>query len=208
MTDMRWSSRFLSERRQARHYRSGRVFIAGDAAHVHSPLGGQGMNTGIGDAMNLGWKLVAAVDGSAPPWLLDSYENERHPVGALVLRMTDAFNQVVLGSSKVQRLLRAVVIGTLTRVPRTRRLVRELLSGIGIAYKRRRGDDRMVGRRMPDIDCNGKRLYELLRDREVRVGHGHARRDRQARRRPRRRKASRASRRRPGPAGQLCGMGQ
>ena len=163
MTDMRWSSRFLSERKQARHYRSGRVFIAGDAAHVHSPLGGQGMNTGIGDAMNLGWKLVAAVDGSAPPWLLDSYENERHPVGALVLRMTDAFNQVVLGSSKVQRLLRAVVIGTLTRVPRTRRLVRELLSGIGIAYKRRRGDDRMVGRRMPDIDCNGKRLYELLR---------------------------------------------
>ena len=106
MTDMRWSSRFLSERRQARHYRSGRVFIAGDAAHVHSPLGGQGMNTGIGDAMNLGWKLVAAVNGSAPPWLLDSYENERHPVGALVLRMTDAFNQVVLGSSKVQRLLR------------------------------------------------------------------------------------------------------
>ncbi len=164
MTDMRWSSRFLSERRQARHYRSGRVFIAGDAAHVHSPLGGQGMNTGIGDAMNLGWKLVAAVNGSAPPWLLDSYENERHPVGALVLRMTDAFNQMVLGSSKVQRLLRVVVIGTLTRVPKTRRLMREMLSGIGIAYKHRRGDDRMVGRRMPDIDCNTKRLYELLRD--------------------------------------------
>ena len=67
MTEMRWSSRFLSERRQARHYRSGRVFLAGDAAHVHSPLGGQGMNTGIGDAMNLGWKLAAAVRGSAPP---------------------------------------------------------------------------------------------------------------------------------------------
>ncbi len=67
MTEMRWSSRFLSERRQARHYRIGRVFLAGDAAHVHSPLGGQGMNTGIGDAMNLGWKLAAAVRGSAPP---------------------------------------------------------------------------------------------------------------------------------------------
>ena len=106
MTEMRWSSRFLSERRQARHYRSGRVFIAGDAAHVHSPLGGQGMNTGIGDAMNLGWKLVAAVNGSAPPWLLDTYETERHPVGAVVLRMTDAFNQVVLGSSRVQRIAR------------------------------------------------------------------------------------------------------
>ncbi len=66
MTEMRWSSRFLSERKQAEHYRAGRVFIAGDAAHVHSPLGGQGMNTGIGDAMNLGWKLVAAVRGTAP----------------------------------------------------------------------------------------------------------------------------------------------
>ena len=75
----------------------GRVFIAGDAAHVHSPLGGQGMNTGIGDAMNLGWKLAAAVGGTAPPWLLDSYESERLPVGAAVLRLTDAFNQLVLG---------------------------------------------------------------------------------------------------------------
>ncbi len=74
------------------------MFLAGDAAHVHSPLGGQGMNTGIGDAMNLGWKLAAAVRGSAPPWLLDSYEAERHPVGASVLRLTDAFNQLVLAT--------------------------------------------------------------------------------------------------------------
>src|SRR6185503_5168924 len=96
LTEMRWSSRFLSERRQARHYRKGRVFLAGDAAHVHSPLGGQGMNTGIGDAMNLGWKLAAAVRGSAPPSLLDTYEAERHPVGADVLRLTDVFNQIVL----------------------------------------------------------------------------------------------------------------
>ncbi len=164
MGEMRWSSRFLSERRQARHYRSGRVFIAGDAAHVHSPLGGQGMNTGIGDAMNLGWKLVAAVNGSAPPMLLDTYETERHPVGALVLRMTDAFNQVVLGSSWVQRAARKIVIGTLTRVPRTRRLMREMISGIGIAYSHKRDDDPMAGRRMPDIDCDSTRLYELLRD--------------------------------------------
>jgi 2-polyprenyl-6-methoxyphenol hydroxylase-like FAD-dependent oxidoreductase len=164
MTDMRWSSRFLSERRQARHYRAGRAFIAGDAAHVHSPLGGQGMNTGIGDAMNLGWKLVAAVNGTAPPGLLDSYETERHPVGAAVLRTTDAFNQVVLGGSRIQRIARNIVIGTLTRVPRTRRLMREFLSGIGIAYAHQRGDNPLVGRRMPDIDCNGKRVYELLRE--------------------------------------------
>ena len=164
MSDMRWSSRFLSERRQARHYRAGRVFLAGDAAHVHSPLGGQGMNTGIGDAMNLGWKLAATVRGSAPPWLLDSYERERHPVGASVLKLTDAFNQLVLGRSAVRRALRRVVIRSLFGIPRSRRLVGGRLSGVGIAYPRPRGDDRMVGARMPDIECDGTRLYELLRD--------------------------------------------
>jgi 2-polyprenyl-6-methoxyphenol hydroxylase-like FAD-dependent oxidoreductase len=164
MTEMRWSSRFLSERKQARHYRSERVFIAGDAAHVHSPLGGQGMNTGIGDAMNLGWKLASAVGGTAPSWLLDSYENERHPVGASVLRLTDAFNQLVLGRTKAQRLVQTIAIGTLTRIPRTKRMMAERLTGIGIGYPHERGEDPMVGRRMPDIECDGKRLYERLRD--------------------------------------------
>jgi 2-polyprenyl-6-methoxyphenol hydroxylase-like FAD-dependent oxidoreductase len=164
MTEMRWSSRFLSERRQARHYRSGRVFLAGDAAHVHSPLGGQGMNTGLGDAMNLGWKLAMAARGSAPPWLLDTYEGERHRVGADVLRMTDVFNQVVLGNSRPQRILRSAVMGAVTRIPRTRRMIAERLSGIGIAYPHSRDEDWMVGRRMPDIECDGKRAYELLRD--------------------------------------------
>lgn len=164
MTEMRWSSRFLSERRQARHYRKGRVFLAGDAAHVHSPLGGQGMNTGIGDAMNLGWKLAGAIRGSTPPGLLDSYEAERHPVGAEVLRLTDVFNQVVLGNSWPRRLLRSAVLGAVTRIPRGRRMLGERLSGIGIAYQPERNDDWMVGRRMPDIVCDGKRVYELLRD--------------------------------------------
>jgi 2-polyprenyl-6-methoxyphenol hydroxylase-like FAD-dependent oxidoreductase len=163
MTEMRWSSRFLSERRQARHYRKGRAFLAGDAAHVHSPLGGQGMNTGIGDAMNLGWKLAATVRGSAPTSLLDSYETERHPVGASVLALTDAFNQVVLSRSRVGRLLRTALLGTITRLPAGGRLLGERLSGIGIAYPRASGDDRLVGRRMPDIVCDGKRVYELLR---------------------------------------------
>ncbi|MGX9789428.1 FAD-dependent monooxygenase [Mycobacterium sp. MMS18-G62] len=163
MTEMSWSSRFLSERRQARHYRRGRVFLAGDAAHVHSPLGGQGMNTGLGDAMNLGWKLAAAVRGTAPPWLLDTYERERHPVGAMVLRMTDAFNQIVLDRSAVRRAVRSFALGTILRIPRTRRMVAERLSGIGIAYPHSRDEDWMVGRRMPDIECDGKRVYELLR---------------------------------------------
>ncbi len=164
MTEMRWSSRFLSERRQAGHYRKGRAFLAGDAAHVHSPLGGQGMNTGLGDAMNLGWKLAAAVRGSAPSFLLDSYEAERHPVGAQVLQLTDAFNEIVLNHSKVGRLLRTAVIGAVTRVPRGRRLLGERLSGTGIAYPRDRHDDWMVGRRMPDIVCDGERVYDLLRE--------------------------------------------
>ncbi|HEY2558010.1 MAG TPA: FAD-dependent monooxygenase, partial [Diaminobutyricibacter sp.] len=164
MREMRWSSRFLSERRQARHYRHGRGFLAGDAAHVHSPLGGQGMNTGLGDAMNLGWKLAATTRGRAPRWLLDTYERERHPVGAGVLRMTDAFNQIVLDHSVVRRALRSFALGTILRVPRTRRMVAERLSGIAISYSRERGADWMVGRRMPDIDCDGKRLYERLRE--------------------------------------------
>jgi 2-polyprenyl-6-methoxyphenol hydroxylase-like FAD-dependent oxidoreductase len=164
MTEMRWSSRFLSERKQARHYRKDRVFLAGDAAHVHSPLGGQGMNTGIGDAMNLGWKLAAAVHGAAPPSLLDSYESERHPVGESVLRLTDAFNQLVLSNSRVGRWLRTIVVGTVTRIPRGRREIGGFLSGIGIAYPHSRDENRMVGRRMPDIDSDGRRLYERLRE--------------------------------------------
>jgi len=164
MADMRWSSRFLSERRQAKRYRVGRVFIAGDAAHVHSPLGAQGMNTGIQDAMNLGWKLAQAVGPFAPPWVLDSYEEERHSVGANVLKLTDGFNQLVLGRSLLRRALRRVVITVLLNVPATRHMLEGRLSGIGIRYPRPRGAHPLTGRRMPDIDCSGTRLYELMRD--------------------------------------------
>jgi 2-polyprenyl-6-methoxyphenol hydroxylase-like FAD-dependent oxidoreductase len=165
MGEARWSSRFLSERRQAARYRVGRVFLAGDAAHVHSPLGGQGMNTGIQDAMNLGWKLGAAVHGRAPGWLLDSYQAERHPVGARVLRLTDAFNQLVLGRSKLRKAVQRLAIRTVVRIPRARRALVGRLSGIGIGYPRRsRVDSPWVGRRMPDVACDGGRLYEKLRD--------------------------------------------
>jgi 2-polyprenyl-6-methoxyphenol hydroxylase-like FAD-dependent oxidoreductase len=164
MGEMRWSSRFLSERRQAEGYRVGRGFIAGDAAHVHSPLGAQGMNTGIQDAMNLGWKLAAAVDGTAPEWLLDSYETERHAVGAEVLQLTDAFNQLVLGRSLPRRVFRRVAIIVLLNVGITRRMMAGRLSGIGIHYPHPRGAHSLTGQRMPDIDCSGTRLYELMRD--------------------------------------------
>jgi 2-polyprenyl-6-methoxyphenol hydroxylase-like FAD-dependent oxidoreductase len=163
MTEMRWSSRFLSERRQARRYRVDRVFLAGDAAHVHSPLGGQGMNTGIGDAMNLGWKLAEAVRGTAPVGLLDSYQSERHPVGTRVLRMTDAFNKLVLGTSAIRRAFRRVAVTAILALPAGRRTMGGLLSGIGIRYSRPRGAHRLVGTRMPDVDCGRQRLFELLR---------------------------------------------
>jgi hypothetical protein len=165
MSEPRWSSRFLSERRQAGRYRVGRVFLAGDAAHVHSPLGGQGMNTGIQDAMNLGWKLAAAVHGRAPSWLLDSYEAERHPVGEQVLALTDGFNQLVLGRSKLRKALQAFAIRTILRFRRSREAMLGRLTGIGIRYPRRsRADHPWVGRRMVDVACTGGRLYEALRE--------------------------------------------
>jgi 2-polyprenyl-6-methoxyphenol hydroxylase-like FAD-dependent oxidoreductase len=165
MSEQRWSSRFLSERRQARRYRVGRVFLAGDAAHVHSPLGGQGMNTGIQDAMNLGWKLAAVVGGRAPSWLLDSYEDERHRVGAQVLALTDGFNRLVLGRSAVRRALQARVMRMLLRFGPTRRRMVGRVTGIGIAYPAAgRGAHPWTGRRVPDVPCAGGRLYELLRD--------------------------------------------
>ncbi len=165
MSEPRWSSRFLSEHRQARHYRVGRVFIAGDAAHVHSPLGGQGMNTGIGDAMNLGWKLAGAVHGWAPTWLLDSYEAERHPVGTQVLKMTDIFNKMMVGDSALVRALARQVVTFVLRFRRLRLAIGGRLTGVGIAYPARgRGQHAWTGKRMPDVKCADGRLYELLRD--------------------------------------------
>jgi len=164
MGEPRWSTRFLSERRQARSYRVGRVFLAGDAAHVHSPVGGQGMNTGIQDAMNLGWKLGAAVHGWARPGLLDTYQAERHPVGAMVLRMTDNMYRLVMARSRLGAAARRLVIRNLLRVPSARRTMIGMLSGIGIAYPRPAGAHPWTGRRMPDVlGTDGSRLYEALR---------------------------------------------
>jgi|KBSSwiStaDraftv2_1062776.scaffolds.fasta_scaffold01565_4 2-polyprenyl-6-methoxyphenol hydroxylase-like FAD-dependent oxidoreductase len=165
MSEPRWSSRFLSEHRQARHYRVGRVFIAGDAAHVHSPLGGQGMNTGIGDAMNLGWKLAGAVHGWAPSWLLDSYEDERHPVGHQVLVMTDVFNKMMVNDSALVRAWARRLVTVVLRFGRMRRAIWGRLTGVGIAYKTRgRGHHSWAGRRMPVMKASEGPLYELLRD--------------------------------------------
>jgi 2-polyprenyl-6-methoxyphenol hydroxylase-like FAD-dependent oxidoreductase len=164
MRDARWMSRFTSERKQARHYRFGRVFLAGDAAHVHSPAGAQGMNTGIGDAMNLGWKLAAAVRGTAPSWLLDSYESERHPVGAEVLAVTDRlFRLTLIKSGALQRLVR-LVVATALRVEAVQRVPRTFLSGLGVAYEPRgTAPHPLAGKRVPDLTLDGVRLAEALR---------------------------------------------
>jgi 2-polyprenyl-6-methoxyphenol hydroxylase-like FAD-dependent oxidoreductase len=165
MSEQRWSTRFLSERRQASRYRVDRVFLAGDAAHVHSPLGGQGMNTGIQDAANLGWKLAAAVQGRAPAWLLDSYAEERHRVGAQVLLLTDGFNRLVLGRSAVRRAVQQRIVRLLIRAAPLRRRIVGRLTGLGIAYPpRTRHSHPWTGRRAPDLTCGTGRLYEVLRD--------------------------------------------
>jgi 2-polyprenyl-6-methoxyphenol hydroxylase-like FAD-dependent oxidoreductase len=164
MGEPRWSTRFLSERRQARTYRKGRVFLAGDAAHVHSPVGGQGMNTGIQDAMNLGWKLGATVRGWGRPDLLDTYQTERHPVGETVLRMTDGAYKLVMSRSRLGAAWRRGVIRTMLHVPPARRRIAGLLSGIGLRYPRLAGSHPWTGRRMPDLPGrDGGRLYEALR---------------------------------------------
>ncbi len=164
MRDPRWTSRFHCDERQVPHYRVGRIFLAGDAAHIHSPAGGQGMNTGIQDATNLSWRLAAAVRGWAPDGLLDGYESERHPVGRLVLRASGAIIRAAMARPRLVRAARNLIGGTLLSVsPIANRMI-GVVSGIGISYPPGRGAHRLVGRRAPDVPTiDGSRLYEVLR---------------------------------------------
>ena len=164
MHDVRWISRFHSDERQVPEYRVGRVFLAGDAAHVHSPAGGQGMNTGLQDAANLGWKLAAVLRGHASDSLLDSYQTERHPVGRAVLRSSGALVRLALLHSAPGRLARTLAARLLERLrPLSDRAIRTI-SGLGIAYPAGPGSHRLVGHRAPDVRlADGSRLYEVLR---------------------------------------------
>jgi 2-polyprenyl-6-methoxyphenol hydroxylase-like FAD-dependent oxidoreductase len=157
MHDPRWTSRFHSDERQVPGYRSGRVLLAGDAAHVHSPAGGLGMNAGLQDAANLGWKLAAEAHGRAPAGLLDSYHAERHPVGRSTVRASAAMLRLALARSRVLRAARGPVAGAVTRIPALNRRVTGFVSGIAIAYPD-------GGRRARDLPLTGGgRLYEALR---------------------------------------------
>ncbi|MGH3769620.1 MAG: FAD-dependent monooxygenase, partial [Pseudonocardiaceae bacterium] len=168
---LRWGSRFSDASRQVTDYRCGRVLFAGDAAHIHSPIGGQGLNLGVQDAMNLGWKLAAQVQGRAPDGLLDSYHTERHPVAARVLAITRA--QGVLMSPPPDaddvRALRDIVID-LARLPDANRYLAGLMSGLDLRYDL--GDsDPLVGARMVDLSlqtAEGDTTVSAL----LRSGHG------------------------------------
>ncbi|MCW7945271.1 FAD-dependent oxidoreductase [Streptomyces hygroscopicus] len=163
MHDARWMSRFHSDERQAPAYRVGRVFLAGDAAHVHTPAGGQGMNTGLQDAANLSWKLAAVLRGDAGPALLDTYQSERHPVGRAVLRSSGAIVRLAMAKHPATLALRAALTGFLARVGPARRRAVGQVTGIGYAYAAPRGAHPLVGRRIPDVALTSGRLYEALR---------------------------------------------
>lgn len=164
--EARWTSRFHSDERQVPRYRVGRVFLVGDAAHVHSPAGGLGMNTGLQDAANLGWKLAAVLGGWAGDDLLDSYHTERHPVGAAALRTSGAVLRMALLRPWPARALRAVLAGAATRVPAVTRRLAGALSGIDVAYPAPSGAHPLSGHRAPDVPLAGAgpdRLYVALR---------------------------------------------
>lgn len=168
MHEPRWLSRFHSDERQAPRYRVDRAFLVGDAAHVHSPAGGQGMNTGLQDAANLSWKLAAVLRGQAPESLLDTYEAERHPVGRLALRTSGTLARLALLKSPLLRALRGKALGAAVRFPPTARRIAGMISGIAIRYPAPPGTSASTGQRAPDTELRlpgGRttRLYELLR---------------------------------------------
>ena len=160
-----WISRFTDMCRQAASYRKGRVLLAGDAAHIHGPQGGQGLNTGVQDAVNLGWKLAQVVNGTSPASLLDTYHAERHPVGARVLQNTMA--QVALARiDERSQALRETVLDLLT-MDEPRKRIAAMISGLDIHYDLGEGHP-LLGRRMPDLDLDladgPTRVFTLLHD--------------------------------------------
>jgi 2-polyprenyl-6-methoxyphenol hydroxylase-like FAD-dependent oxidoreductase len=151
--EITWGSRFSDATRHVEHYRVGRVLFAGDAAHIHSPLGGQGLNLGVQDAFNLGWKLAAQIQDRASAGLLDSYHSERHPVAARVLHHTRA--QSVLADRRPTGDIAALrdIVTDLARLPDTNRYLAGMVSGLDVRYLMPGGGDHpLLGARMPDID--------------------------------------------------------
>jgi FAD binding domain len=147
--------------RQAEHYRDGRVLLLGDAAHVHSPLGGPGLNLGLQDTINLGWKLAAHLNGWAPPGLLDTYESERHPVGKRV--MMQSLSQTALMAPGPEVTALRTLLSELFRISDVAGHMGALLAGSDVRYQV--GDDHpLSGRLVPELALeDGRRVAELLR---------------------------------------------
>jgi 2-polyprenyl-6-methoxyphenol hydroxylase-like FAD-dependent oxidoreductase len=188
--DPRWTAVFRIHRREAASFRKERVFLLGDAAHIHSPVGGQGMNIGIQDAFNLGWKLSLVLRNGGNPQLLDSYEAERKPVDEAVIRQTDRATRVVSLHGTVARFIRDHMMSLLTQIPAVAEKLGEGLAGLAINYRRspiieehatgRAGP--AAGDRAPDAplvaakDGTSVRLYELFAQRRhvlLLLGDGH-----------------------------------
>ena len=161
----RWLSRFSDASRQAASYRRGRVLLAGDAAHIHPPQGGQGLNTGVQDAVNLGWKLAQVVEGVSPDDLLDTYHAERHPVGARAQQLTRAFVALTIPDGRHDA-ARELVAELLT-MEEPRMHLAASLCGLDIRYDLGQGHP-LVGRRMPDLDLatadGPTRVFATLHD--------------------------------------------
>lgn len=159
----KYLSRFTDATRQAATYRKGRVLLAGDAAHIHPPMGGQGLNIGVQDAVNLGWKLAQVVNGISPESLLDSYHSERHPIAARVLKNTMA--QVALRRTDERTKALGEVVAELLAMDEPRKRLAAEMSGLGVHYALGEGHP-LLGRRMPDLDLDTAdgpaRVFTLL----------------------------------------------
>jgi 3-(3-hydroxy-phenyl)propionate hydroxylase len=158
-----WISRFTDMARQAARYRDGRVLLAGDAAHVHSPAGGQGLNIGVQDAVNLGWKLAQVANGTSPDSLLETYHAERHPVGARLLRNTMALTALQRGEARSSALCE--MVSELMQLDEPRQRYYAMMSGLDVHYDLGMGHP-LLGRRMPDLDVvtesGTQRVFALL----------------------------------------------
>src|SRR5450432_1847557 len=163
--DVTWLSRFTDAARQAASYRERRVLLAGDAAHVHSPAGGQGLNIGVQDAVNLGWKLAQVVSGTAPESLLDTYQAERHPIAARVLKNSLAQTALMRGDERTKALHENM--SELLKMDEPRKQYAGMMSGLDIHYDLGTGHP-LLGRRMPDLDLVTESgpmpVFSLLRD--------------------------------------------
>ncbi len=164
--EVRESGRFRINQRRAAAHRAGRVFLAGDAAHIHSVIGAQGMNTGIQDAVNLAWKLADVIHGQADPGLLDSYEAERAPVAARLVKGTRAVTRMTLLRNPIALAARRTVAPRILGRPHTQRALTRAVSQLDVSYHDARGaapaGRAAVGDRAPDADAGGRRLHELL----------------------------------------------